>query len=191
MSGNHRAVFLDRDGVINRDSPDFIKTAEELEILTAVPEAVAKLNRLGFLVFVITNQSGVARGLLSHEDLDAIHAKLGGVIAGGGGSISGIYHCPHVPEDGCDCRKPKPGMILEAAREHDIDLRRSYLVGDKPTDIECGASVGLQTILVLSGLSPKFDLARFPVAPDQICDDLTAAASWIESSFLQSRRLDP
>jgi len=174
-----KAVFLDRDGVLNRDSPDFIKSPEELRVLPGAPEAVARLNAAGFAAIVITNQSGISRGLLTESDLAAIHARLRTKMEAAGARLAAIYYCPHLPGSGCGCRKPAPGMVLRAAREHGIDLAQSYLVGDKPEDIACGAAAGCRTVLVLSGQTPACDPARFPVAPDCVCPDLSAAADWI------------
>lgn len=174
-----RAVFLDRDGVLNRDSPHFIKTPDELHLLPGVPEAVARLNAAGFAVIVITNQSGISRGLLTEATLEAIHARLRAEIEAASARLDAIYHCPHLPGEGCNCRKPAPGMVLRAAREHAIDLQHSFLVGDKPDDIACGAAAGCRTILVLSGQSQTCDPVRFPAAPDHVCTDLPAAVEWI------------
>ncbi|HXG24875.1 MAG TPA: D-glycero-beta-D-manno-heptose 1,7-bisphosphate 7-phosphatase [Chthonomonadales bacterium] len=175
----NQAVFLDRDGVLNHDSPDFIQTPEELHVLPGAPEAVARFVRAGFLAIVVTNQSGISRGLLSEESLAAIHAKLRAIFAAAGGGLAAIYYCPHLPGEGCACRKPAPGMLLQAAKEHQIDLSQSWLVGDKPEDIACGAAAGCRTILVLTGQTRRYNPMRFPAAPTHICEDLSAAADFI------------
>ncbi len=174
-----KAVFLDRDGVLNVDSPDFIKTADELHMLPGVPRAIASLNAAGFLTIVVTNQSGLARGIVTPENLAAMNAKLLNAVQKGGGNIAALYYCPHLPSDGCDCRKPSPGMLLRAATEHGIDLGKSFLVGDKPDDIACGAGAGCRTVLALSGQTHFYDPARFPTQPDHVARDLPAAAEWI------------
>jgi D-glycero-D-manno-heptose 1,7-bisphosphate phosphatase len=175
----NRAVFLDRDGVLNRDSPGFIKTPEELHILPGAPEAIAQLVCAGFLAIVVTNQSGLSRGLLTEESLRAIHTKMRAAFAEVGGPLSAIYYCPHLPEEGCACRKPAPGMLLQAARKHQIDLSQSWLVGDKPEDIACGAAVGCRTILVLTGQTHRYDPTRFPIVPTHVCKDISAAVERI------------
>jgi D-glycero-D-manno-heptose 1,7-bisphosphate phosphatase len=182
MSNSLRpAVLLDRDGVLNRDSDDFIKTPDELVLLPGAAEAVARLNRAGYVTPVITNQSGIGRGLFATEALEEIHAKLRREIAAAGGEIAGIYACPHHPDDGCDCRKPKPALIEQAAHELGLDLSRSWYVGDKTEDVYCGQAAGLRTILALSGKSKSYDPARFKQPPDHVAQDLAAAADWILS----------
>ena len=176
-----RAVFLDRDGVLNRDSDDFIRTVDEVEMLPGVPEAVRRLNDAGFLTVVITNQSGIARGFFTEEALSQIHRNLIPQVESAGGKISAVYYCPHIPQDGCNCRKPLPGMLEQAAREHNIDLAASYLVGDRPEDMACGNSVGARTILVLTGKSLSFDPARFTCRPHHVAMGLPEAAAWILS----------
>jgi histidinol-phosphate phosphatase family protein len=173
------AVFLDRDGVLNRDSDDFIKTPDELELLPGAAEAVARLNAAGFLCVVITNQSGIARGLFAEDALIGLHAKLRAELAAGGGTLDAIYYCPHGPDDGCDCRKPATGMLLRAATDHGIDLAASWVVGDRPGDITCGAAVGARTILVLTGKLSAYDPARFASQPDFVCANVLAAAQLI------------
>ncbi len=177
------AVFLDRDGVLNRDSDDFIRTPDELELLPGAMESVARLNAAGFQCIVITNQSGIARGLFGEDALTALHDKLNAEMAAGGAKLDGIYYCPHGPDDGCDCRKPATGMILQAVREHNIDLSRSWLVGDRPGDIECGAAAGCRTILALTGKTlNKEDALQFTVRPDYMCATIAEAATVILNS---------
>lgn len=173
------AVLLDRDGVLNRDSDDFIKSPEELLLLPGAAEAVARLNQAGYTTPVITNQSGVGRGLFAVDVLDEIHAKLRQEIEAAGGRVEQIYACPHRPDEGCDCRKPKPSMILQAERELGLDLSRSWYVGDKKEDVLCGHAAGVRTILVLSGKTAAYDPTLFLVAPDFVASDLREAADWI------------
>lgn len=176
---SRRAVFLDRDGVLNRESDAFIKTPDELHVFHGVPEAVALLNTAGYLAVVISNQSGLARGLVTPENLEAIHAKLREEIAAAGGRLDGIYHCPHLPGDGCACRKPATGMITQAAADLDIDLAASWLVGDRPEDIACGAAAGCRTVFVLTGKSAAYDSARFNAPPAYVASALPAAVEII------------
>lgn len=144
------AVFLDRDGTIARDVP-YCSRPEDFALLPGAGKAIKLLNDAGFKVIVITNQSGVSRKYFSEEILVKIHRKMMNDLAGFGARIDAIYYCPHHPDDDCDCRKPKPGLILKAAQEHNIDLVASYIVGDKPQDIEAGIAAGCQTVL----LSPR------------------------------------
>jgi len=174
-----KAVFLDRDGVLNRDGPGFVTSPEELELLPGVAEAVRMLQGAGFLTVVVTNQSAVGRGLMTLQDLQEVHDKLESELARDGATLDAIYFCPHTPTEGCTCRKPRPGMLLQARDDFGIALEESFFVGDKPTDIECGASQGCRTVLVLSGLSPEYDPAQFPIAPNHVCADLKEAAEWI------------
>lgn len=184
-----KAVFLDRDGVLNKDGPGFVTSPDELEMLPGAARAVATLCRAGVRVVVATNQSCIGRGLLTEEGLSRIHEKLRHETAEAGGHYDAIYHCPHAPWEGCHCRKPLPGMLLRAREELGVDLRASYFVGDKPTDIQCGAAVGCKTVLVLSGLEPAYVPERFPVAPDHVCADLSEAVAWILEDLVNSDRL--
>lgn len=174
-----RAIFLDRDGVLNHDSPEFIKTPDELHVIDGVPNAIKRLNDAGYLAIVISNQSGIARGLVTPENLDAMNAKLRAAVEQARGTITGMYHCPHLPDEGCDCRKPSPGMLLQAANEHNIDLSTSFMIGDKPADIEAGITAGCMTVLALSGQSTQYDPTRFINPPDYVCADLTEAVDII------------
>ena len=131
-----QAVFLDRDGVINMDRPDFVKSWEEFEFLPGSLEALAALAGTSYKIVVITNQSGVGRGLLTQETLDQMHARMAERIRASGGRIDAIYYCPHVPEAGCDCRKPAIGLFVKAARDLDIDLTSSWAIGDRYRDAQ-------------------------------------------------------
>lgn len=177
--GLKRAVFLDRDGVLNRDSADFIRTPEQVEVLPGIPEAVRRLNDAGFLTVVITNQSGIGRGYFTEETLKDIHARLRHEVESRGGRITGIYHCPHLPGAGCDCRKPSPGMLHQAAQEHGISLSKSYFVGDRAEDVLCGVSAGTGTVLVLTGKTMAEDTAGLECPPDFVAVDLPEAVDWI------------
>lgn len=134
------AVFLDRDGVINRKPPegDYITRWEDMELLPGVVEGIALLNQADFCVIVITNQRCVAKGLISVAGLEDIHRRMTETLARSGASLDGIYYCPHDLEASCSCRKPAPGMLLEAARSRGIDLPSSWMVGDSDIDVEAG-----------------------------------------------------
>jgi len=181
-----RAVFLDRDGVLNVYLPgDYVKNVAELELLPGAGEAVAKLNALGLPVFVISNQQGVAKGVMTQADLNAVDAALHAGVAEAGGQIEKSYYCVHHAQGGCDCRKPAGGMIRAAAREFDLDLAASVFVGDTETDALAAQDAGVGAfVLVLSG---KFagrgevagNVAVFPRPPDFVCADLRDATDWI------------
>ena len=145
-------LVLDRDGVINEDSDDFIRGLQDWQPIPGSLDAIAALSRAGYRVAIATNQSGLGRGLFTRQDLEDIHRHLRQAVERLGGKIAGIYYCPHLPDEGCDCRKPAPGMILRAAKEDSLDLRRSVLVGDKVSDIESGRAAGVGCcVLVLTG----------------------------------------
>lgn len=145
------AVFLDRDGVINENRDDYVKDWTEVRFIPGALEALACLSSLPFSIVLITNQSVIGRGILSLEQLEAIHHRLVTEIRAHGGRMDGIYYCPHHPDVNCDCRKPKPGLLYRAARDLKLDLARSYLIGDAVSDIEAALSAGCRPILVLTG----------------------------------------
>ena len=131
-------------------------------------------------MIVFTNQAAVGRGRLTAEGLDAIHAKLRAEIAAAGGELQAIYACPHHPDAGCECRKPRPGMLLQAAREQHLDLTQCYAIGDTPRDIQAGHAAGCRTILALTGHTQTFDASDFPLPhPDYVVPDLAAAVESI------------
>jgi len=174
-SGKRRAVFLDRDGVINRafvrdGKPLPPPTLQELEILPGVPEALHDLKEYGYELLVVTNQPDVGRGKLSRQTLDAMHKSLSASLP-----IDDIFVCSHTDEDKCDCRKPLPGMLLEAARKHNVDLAASFMVGDRWRDVEAGYNVGSKTILIDYGYSERPP----DHAPDLRVGSLREAADWI------------
>jgi D-glycero-D-manno-heptose 1,7-bisphosphate phosphatase len=148
-----RAIFLDRDGVINRKAPEgsYIATLAELEILPGSIEAIAKLSGLGWRIFLISNQRGIARGMVAAADVERIHQAISQQVRSAGGEIAQVYVCPHDYSDKCDCRKPSPGMILQAAREHSLDLAQSWIVGDSLSDMQAGHSAGCRTAYLGEG----------------------------------------
>jgi D-glycero-D-manno-heptose 1,7-bisphosphate phosphatase len=176
-----KAVFLDRDGVINADRDDYVKNTGELAIYPFAPEAIRRLSDAGWAVFVVSNQQGVAKGIIAESDLQAIEREIVRRVEAAGGRISGFYYCRHLASDNCSCRKPEPGLILQAAEQHGIDLSESVLVGDTERDVVAGKAAGCRTVLVLTG---KFDRAaaeRLASRPDFVADDLAEAAVYIES----------
>ncbi|WP_394754718.1 D-glycero-beta-D-manno-heptose 1,7-bisphosphate 7-phosphatase [Crenothrix sp.] len=170
-----RYVLLDRDGVINHDSEHFIKSPDEWLPITGSLEAIALLNRHGYKVAVITNQSGIARGLLDSDTLQNIHAKMQRMVAEQGGSIDAIYSCPHGPNSDCNCRKPKPGLLEQFAQEKQIDLKDTVFIGDSYRDIQAAQAAGATPILVKTGKGLK-TLAHHPDLNIGIFDNLYDAA---------------
>ena len=149
--GARRAIFLDRDGVINQNRPDHVKSWSEFVFETNVLPALARLASLHLPIIVITNQACIGRGLVGQEVVEDIHRRMVVAVEKAGGRIDHVLYCPHHPSEECACRKPKPGMLLEAAQRWNLDLSRSFLVGDAITDIQAGWAVGCNTVLVKSG----------------------------------------
>jgi len=145
-------IFLDRDGVINENRPDYVKSWSEFRFLPGAREAIAKLTRAGHRIVVCTNQAGVARGCLSTKTIDEIHQRMLAHIVEAGGRVEKVYYCPHSKDERCLCRKPRPGMLLRARQELSLDLTNAVFVGDSITDIRAGLAAGVQAILVLTGL---------------------------------------
>jgi D-glycero-D-manno-heptose 1,7-bisphosphate phosphatase len=158
LKNKQKAIFLDRDGTINRHI-GFLRKPEELELLPGAAEAVKRINASGYLAVVITNQPVIARGEVTTEQLQIIHNKLETLLGREGAYIDGLYYCPHHPDKGfegevpelkieCDCRKPKPGLILKAAQDFNIDLQSSWMIGDGKNDIGAGKNAGCKTTLI-------------------------------------------
>jgi D-glycero-D-manno-heptose 1,7-bisphosphate phosphatase len=148
----HKAIFLDRDGVINRKAKtddEYVICWEKMKILSGVPEAITLLNRSGFQVIVVTNQRAVAKGLISIADLEAMHRRMCEYLARKGASVDAVYYCPHELQPQCECRKPSPGMLFEAARTHNIDLTASWMIGDSEKDVQAGVRAGCRTARVV------------------------------------------
>lgn len=179
-----KAVFLDRDGVINREV-GILRSLEQLKILPSVAKAIVALNKMGFLVIIATNQPVIARGWLSEPELDAIHAVMVRRLARRGAKIDAIYYCPHHPEANlkkyrvrCQCRKPNIGLIMKAAKAHNVALNKSFLIGDRTVDILAGKNAHIPTILVKTGFGGKD--GKFNVTPDFVAKDLMAAVAVIK-----------
>ncbi|QEM68110.1 D-glycero-beta-D-manno-heptose 1,7-bisphosphate 7-phosphatase [Geobacter sp. FeAm09] len=173
-----RAVFVDRDGTINVEK-DYLYRIEDFEFIPGAPEAIRLLNEAGFLVVVVTNQSGVARGYYTEEDVESLHRHIDAELAKTGARVDAWRYCPHHPAGRgsyslpCRCRKPLPGMLLDAARRHTIDLAASVMIGDKLADVEAGIAAGCRTILVRSGYGAAEEARVSPGTT--VCDDLLAA----------------
>jgi D-glycero-D-manno-heptose 1,7-bisphosphate phosphatase len=143
------AAFLDRDGTINVKAPEgeYVETPAEVRLLPGAAAAVRRLNEAGIPVLVVTNQRGIALGRMTEADLAAVHRRLAELLAAEGARVDAWYHCPHDRGE-CDCRKPEPGMLLRAAREHGVDLERSVMIGDAESDVEAGRRAGARTVLL-------------------------------------------
>ena len=176
---NKKFVFLDRDGVINHDSPDYIKSWEEFEFLPGSVEAIRHLTKNGFTIIIITNQSAISRKMISAKELDHIHLRMREACRAHGGNIRDIFFCPHTPAEGCECRKPRPGLIFQAGEKYNIDIRDTVMIGDSARDIECARNAGCgQAILVRTGniIEARRLLAEKNIQPDYIAGDLFDAA---------------
>lgn len=183
----HRAVFLDRDGTINKEV-DVLRDLKQFKILPRAAEAIKKINQLGFLAIVITNQAVVARGWLTEKEIDHIHAVLIKRLSRKGAKLDAIYYCPHHPKANlkkyrvkCRCRKPNFGMILKAAKKFKINLEKSFMIGDHTRDILTGHRAGLKTILVKTGYAGKD--GHHNVKPDFTAKNLFEAVKIIERSL--------
>jgi len=175
-------VFLDRDGTINVDR-HYLSDPGQMELLPGAAAGLRRMRGLGYALVVVTNQSGIARGLFDFARLEEIHARLTAILAAEGVVLDGIYVCPHGPESDCDCRKPRPGLALRAAAELSLDLGRAVMIGDKAADIGFGRAIGAVSILVRTGYGAGEEAEVGPQA-DCVADNLAAAARWLEARGL-------
>jgi D-glycero-D-manno-heptose 1,7-bisphosphate phosphatase len=179
-----RAVFVDRDGTLIAER-NYLADPAEVAFTPGAPAAVRALRAAGFKVVVVSNQAGIARGLFTAQDVRGVERRIEELLLAEGTGLDGAYYCPHHPDFGgpCRCRKPEPGMLLDAARDLGLELSRSYMVGDKLIDVEAGRRAGAKGILVRTGYGAEeaAGAGRTDAAPDVVCDDLAAAARWILS----------
>lgn len=176
------AIFIDRDGVLIENRPGYVRSWEEVEIFSQGLVALAQLKDSHYKFVVVTNQAGIAHGLISHKTVEEINSRLVDEVERAGGRIDAVFTCPHKPDDNCNCRKPKPGLLLTAAQELSIDLKKSYIIGDKITDLQAGWAAGLKNaILVRTGWGEHeaLALANRPLPPVLICQDLAEALTFI------------
>jgi D-glycero-D-manno-heptose 1,7-bisphosphate phosphatase len=194
-----RAVFLDRDGVICREV-DYMRDSRQLQLIPGAADAIRLFNQSGLAAVVVTNQSGVARGFFDEETVAALNRVMRERLEERGAQLDAVYYCPHHPDGvvekysiACDCRKPATGLLRQAADECILDLKRSYLVGDKLSDIECAGGAGVKGILVLTGYGAEESkrIDRTPgVHPAFIAADLREAAGWILNDLRSSNHED-
>jgi len=144
----NKAVFLDRDGIINKERKDYVKTIDELEIFENISWCIKQLKKNNYLVIVITNQSAINRGLIDIQKIDEIHAEIQRYLAKFNTEIDAFYFCPHRPDENCFCRKPNPGLIIQASNDFDIDLKSSWMIGDNESDILSGQNAGCHTLKI-------------------------------------------
>lgn len=177
------AVFADRDGTINRNPPrgDFVTRPEDLELLPGAADALRRLKNAGYLIVVFTNQSGVGRGVMSADDVRAVNARTGELLAEAGAPLDGAYFCPHVDADGCECRKPKPGLLTRAAADLGIDLSRSWGIGDGARDLEAARAAGCRVVFVHADAYPGQREAGEALRPEASVPDLGAATEVVLS----------
>ncbi|MFN0108414.1 MAG: D-glycero-beta-D-manno-heptose 1,7-bisphosphate 7-phosphatase [Blastocatellia bacterium] len=185
-----RAIFLDRDGTLNEEV-GYVRNLDEFRLFDFAGEAVRLVNEAGWLVIVVTNQSGVARGKFSEEFLNQVHAQMLAKLENNGAQVDGIYFCPHHPEIGetpyrqvCDCRKPQPGLLLRAAKDFDLDLSLCAVIGDRLRDVGMAKPVGSRSVLVLTGYGQEeLYEANSPEAPDHVATNLLEAVRWVINEF--------
>jgi len=177
-----KVIFLDRDGVINQDSAGYVKNWSEFHFIPGSLGALKRLNDADYTVLVITNQSGVNRKLIPQPILDDIHTGMRRAVTAHGGCINDIFFCPHLPDEGCGCRKPKPGMILEAKKRYAVDLSSAHMIGDSAKDMECARNAGCGTAVLVgtgNGKEALKTLQQRKNPPDFVADDLLQAVNWI------------
>jgi len=189
-----KLVILDRDGTINQDSDEYVKSAEEWIPMPGALEAIARLNHAGWHVVVASNQSGLGRGLFDVAALNAMHTKMHKLLAAAGGRIDAVFYCPHSPEETCNCRKPQSGLFEQIGERYGMDLKGIHTVGDTLRDLQAGATVGCKPHLVLTGKGEKLKGQALPIdypEDTRVHDDLGAFADWLlaqpESQQKQSK----
>jgi histidinol-phosphate phosphatase family protein len=197
LCGKQRAVFLDRDGTIN-ERRGLINSPEQVELIPGAARAIAALNNSPFLAICVTNQPVVARGMVTLPRLDAIHARLDSLLGGEGAYLDDLFFCPHHPDGGypeeapeykveCGCRKPKPGLLIEAANRYNIDLSRSYMIGDSAADVAAGKAARCATVGVRTG--EGLADGKYQAVPDFVCDNLTEAVEQIQQQDVNVSRV--
>ena len=167
-----KAIFLDRDGTICEDS-GYISSPDDVKLLPGAVDGLKMLMQADYLLIIVTNQSGIARGYFTEKELKAVNQRVTDILDKGGIKIDKIYYCPHHPDENCRCRKPEPGMVLRAVTEFGLELKKCYIIGDSSRDIECGRRLGIRSVLISD--KREDDQSN----PDYIAGDLKEAAEWI------------
>ena len=187
MKNSQRTVFLDRDGTIIKEK-DFIKDPQEIEFISGSIQAIKILKNLGYKIIVVSNQSGVGRGILTEEMVKKVNHFFMRKLAEKDAPVDAIYYCPHHPDQNCDCRKPETGMLKKAAKDHKLNLEDAVVIGDKLTDVRLGKNIGAKTILVLTGYG-KSELKKISAGsieenendkPDFVAKNLLSAINWVK-----------
>lgn len=174
-----KAVFIDRDGTININV-EYLDNPDNFKMYPGVAEGIKLLNKNGFLVIVVTNQSGIARGFFTEDVLKKIHKKMIDDFSKKGAKIDAIYYCPHHPDDNCDCRKPKIGLFKKAFEKFDIDASKSFMIGDRVLDVEAGFNMGLKTVIVPEKKKAvSKEMKKSDVTPDFYCNEFIEGVKWI------------
>ena len=179
-----KTIFIDRDGVINKDPGgwtkyNYVAKWDEFLFIDGAIEALKKLKEAGYRIYLVSNQGGISKGYFTQEDLDEVNEKMLSEIEKGGGKIDELYYCPHHDKDNCNCRKPKTGLIEQAMKKADFDLKNTFIIGDSIRDIEAGKRMGMKTIFVLSGKTPVSETKSWAIQPDSIKKDLLEAVEWL------------
>ncbi|VAV83234.1 D-glycero-beta-D-manno-heptose-1,7-bisphosphate 7-phosphatase [hydrothermal vent metagenome] len=177
MVATRAVVYLDRDGTINHD-PGYLSNPDDVVLLEGAAKAIKTLNDSGIKAIVISNQSAIGRGYFTERELFAVNARVSEIIKDGGGALDAIYYCPHRPDAGCGCRKPRTGLIEQAAAEHHLEGLPAYFVGDKVSDMGAARGAGAKAVMVLTGYGSE-ELKKLDSQPDFVARDLTVAVSWI------------
>lgn len=184
QTSRSKFIFLDRDGVINKDPGgwtkyNYVTEFNELQFLPGSLDALAKLNRAGYDVVVVSNQAGVGKGNFTKRRLDEINSLMAGEVKRHGGNIRESFYCIHRRDENCNCRKPKTGLFEMAVRKYKVDPRQIFFIGDSEVDVGAGKAMGMPTILVLSGKTPEEELKRFTIRPDYVFENLLKVVDWI------------
>jgi histidinol-phosphate phosphatase family protein len=180
------AIFLDRDGTLIEER-HYLSEPAQIAIFPGAIEALSQLSQAGYALVIVTNQSGIGRGLFTEDQLAIVHRHLENTLADGGVRLDGIYHCPHAPDQACECRKPLPGLVSRACDDLDLDPARSWVIGDKPADVALGMNIGARPILVLTGYGESSRNApEVAAASAHIAEDLPSAARFILDSHCGS-----
>lgn len=176
-------VFLDRDGIINVNRDDYVKTCDEFVLIPGALEGLAKLKEAGVTAVIISNQAGVGRGLIDPAEFERINRKMFETVEQAGGEISGLYYCIHRRDEGCGCRKPEIGLLKMASAEMGFPLEGSFFIGDARSDIEAGCKAKCRTVLVVTGKASPADAASWDCKPEHIAKNLPSAVDWVLSQM--------